>query len=342
MAIDNDQAQIILDTIKRSKKILLHCHPFSDPDSVGSVLAMNIVLKNMGKDVVSIGGDTELPNKFDNLPHREWILPKNYTEIDLEEFDLFIILDSSSVTQITQIEEVKFPKELNTIVIDHHASNTKYGKLNLIDGSHSSTSQILYDLFVSWGVAIDSKIAACLLVGIFGDTGGFKNQNTNSEAFLVASKLSKICPDYHKFILGLDTRKPVEIEMMGLALSSIEKYCSERVAFSLIGFNEIKKRRFSKEQALEGLVADILKSVEGWDLVASLVEAQSGIVTVSLRTRNENIYDVSKIAQKIGENGGGHKGAAGTTIYGHLEYAKDALLTIIIETFPQLKQLGPS
>lgn len=172
---------------------------------------------------------------------------------------------------------------------------------------------------------------------MFADTGGFKYLNTTPEVLEVASKLSKINPNYHKLVFDLEnSRDPVEIEMMGLALSSIEKHFSEHVVFSLIPYEEIKKRDLTKSQAMEGLVAGTLRSVLGWDLVASLVEAEPNVTTVSLRTRDENKFDVSKIAKSIGKNGGGHKGAAGTTIYKSLNEAKQDLLKLIAKTFPGL------
>jgi len=330
----------ILEAIQKSNKILLHCHPYPDPDSIGSTLAMTAVLKKLNKDARPITGDTEYPQNLMGFPNREWLQTKNYTQINPQEFDLFLILDSSSPSQVTQLAEITFPETMNTIVIDHHVTNTKYGKINLIEPNYSSTSQILYELFKLWGVKINSDIAVCLFMGIFADTGGFKYLNSTPEVFQIASELVKINPNYQKLVFNLENnKKPIEIEMTGLALSSIEKYFSDNVVLSVIPYEEIKKRRLSKDEAMEGLVANLLKTVAGWNLVASLVEAEPNIVTVSLRTRDENQFDVSKIAKNVGEKGGGHKGAAGTTIKEPLEKAKQSLLKAFEKTFPVLGKM---
>lgn len=327
----------ILEAIQKSSKILLHCHPYPDPDSIGSVLAMAGVLKKLGKDVIPIIGDSEYPQSLTGLPHHDWIQPKNYTQIDPKEFDLFIILDSSSPSQVSQLTEVTFPENMNTIMIDHHTTNSKYGKINLVEPTYCSTSQILYELFNLWGVKIDPDIAVCLFMGIFADTGGFKYLNSTPEVLQIASKLVEINPEYHKIVFDLEnSKKPIEVEMTGLALSSIEKFFSGNVVLSLIPYGEIKKRNLSKSDAMEGLVASLLKSVVGWNLVASLVEAEPRIVTVSIRTRDENKYDVSKIAKLVGVKGGGHKGAAGTTINEPIDAAKKTLLEAFAKTFPEL------
>ncbi len=327
----------ILEAIQKSNQVLLHCHPYPDPDSVGSVLAMSAFLKKLGKDITVISGDTEYPQNLMGFPNREWIQPKNYTQIDPSKFDLFLILDSSSPSQITQLAEIEFTDNMNTVVIDHHATNSSFGKLNLVESTYSSTSQILYELFKVWKVEISPDIAVCLFMGIYADTGGFKYLNSTPKTLQIASELATINPNYHKLIFDLENnKKPIEVEMTGLALSSIEKHFSDHVILSVIPYEEIKIRNLSKNDAMEGLIASLLKTVVGWDLVASLVEAEPNSVTVSLRTRDENKFDVSKIAKTVGEKGGGHKGAAGTTILESLDKAKETLLQTIGKTFPEL------
>ena len=328
----------ILDSIKQSKKILLHCHPFPDPDSIGSVLSMEAVLTKMGKEVTCIIGDSQYPEYLTSLPNHDRIQLKNYSEIDPKEFNLFIILDSSSLTQISQKKEVIFPDTLKTIVIDHHKTNSQFGNINFVDSGSSSTSEILFKLFDAWGIEIDRNIAICLLLGIFADTGGFRYPNATPETLHIVSELSAIYPDYHKFVFDLENnKKPIELEMLGLALSNIHEYYSSQVVFSVISNEDLRSRNISKEDSMEGLIGNTLRSVSGWTLVESLVEAEPDIVTVSLRTRDEKRYDVSKIAKSIGENGGGHTGAAGTTIHKPLGEAITSLLGVISEFYPELK-----
>jgi phosphoesterase RecJ-like protein len=233
--------------------------------------------------------------------------------------------------------EVVFPERMNTVVIDHHPTNNGFGKINLVEPTYSSTSHILYDLFTLWKVEFDPDAAICLFVGIFADTGGFRYLNSTPEVLEIAAKLARINPNYHEVVFDLENnRSPIEIEMMELALSSIEKHFSGHVVFSVIPYKEIKKRNLNKSHAMEGLVASTLRSVMGWNLVASLVEAEPDIVTVSLRTRDENRFDVSKIAKIVGQGGGGHRGAAGTIIHEPLEMARQSLLDKIKELFPDL------
>lgn len=327
----------ILESIEKSSNILLHCHPFPDPDSIGSTLSMAKFLKHKNKSFTIISGDTPLPSYVKDWPQINIIQPKSYSDIEISDFDLFIILDSSAPTQISQLSKVELPSDLNTIVIDHHVTNQGFAKQNLIEHSYSSTCQIIYDLFKIWNYKIDEETALYIFMGMFADTGGFRYLNSTQEVFSTISELTKINPDYHKFVFNLENvKRPIEIEMMGLALSSLEKHFSDNVVLSLIPHIEIEKRKINRNDAMEGLVANTLRSVDGWNLVASLVEAEKGITTVSIRARDEEKYDVSIIARSIGINGNGHKGAAGTTIHKPLYEAKNELLNAFKNEFADL------
>ncbi len=329
----------ILSAIKDSKNILLHCHLYPDPDSIGSVLAMTAALKQLGKRVTPIMGDSEFPEYFIDIPNKDWFVTKNYSQINPEDYDLFLILDSSGPHMVTQTGDVVFPKTMKTIAIDHHRTNHINADINLIDTLCSSTSELLFQLFSHWKIKIDKDMALQLFLGIFADTGGFKYMNTSPETFRVASELVKINSNYHSLAYAIENHhKALDLEIMGLALSSIEKYSNNQIAFSIFPYELIQQKSLSRDEASEALIPDTLRTVTDWRIVASLVEMSPGEIQVSLRTRYEDDYDVSKIAKAIGEKGGGHRGAAGTTIKQPLDTAKQSLLAIISELYSEFKE----
>jgi len=327
----------IKNEIEAASNILLHCHPYPDPDSVCSTLALQDVLVGMGKRVIIIRGDSDIPANLADLENLESIKNLEWAQVDKMAYDLFIILDSSSLSHVSQKVEVVIPNGMTTIVIDHHKTNTQFGAINLIEGDYASTMQILYELFNLWGLSLSKTVALYLFVGIYTDTGGFRYPVATLDVFQVASALVRLQPDYHTLLFSIENNKsPIELEMLGLALSSIEKHHNDRIVFSSISHLEIKKRQLTRGEAMEGLVADTLRSVQGWHVVASLVEAEPGVVTVSLRTRDELKYDMSLIATHVGVKGGGHRGAAGTTIHKGLMQAKEELLEKLLLHFPDL------
>lgn len=323
--------------IDKSKKILLHCHPGPDGDSVGSSLAFYHVLKNMGKDVVVIQGDNQIPKNLMTIPGADKITPKNIFQIDLNQYDLFIINDSSSTKQISRLGELKFPKKLMTIVIDHHLSSEKYAKINLVLPKYPATCQVLFELFQLKKVKITPKIAACLFIGIYTDTGGYKYINSTYKTLTIASALAKIYPKFPELIFDVENNdEPDRLKFISFLLKNIETHYSNHVAIASISYNQIQSEQFSS-QTLNGYseISNMLKSVVGWDIALTLIEVQPDVVKVSFRTRDSKTYDLSKIAVAT-KSGGGHRAAAGATINQSLDEAKKTILNIIKKIYPKI------
>lgn len=323
--------------IDRSKKILLHCHPGPDGDCVGSSLAFYHVLKNMGKDVVIIQGDNPIPKNLLTIPGVDKITPQNIFQTELDKFDLFIINDSSSIKQITRLGDFKLPKNLNTIVIDHHLSSEKFAKINLVLPKSPATCQILFELFQLKKIKITPKIAACLYVGLYTDSGGFKYILTTHKTLSIASILSKIYPKFTQLIFEIENNdEPDRLKFISVLLNSIEHYFSGHVALASISYEQIQSQKFNS-QTLNNYseIPNMLKSVVGWDIALAMMEIQPNVVKVSFRTRDSKTYDLSKIAVAT-KSGGGHRAAAGATINQSLDEAKKTILSIIKKIYPKI------
>ncbi|HAO64904.1 TPA: hypothetical protein DCQ44_02895 [Candidatus Taylorbacteria bacterium] len=323
----------ILEEIKKAKNILLHCHPSPDPDSVGGVLATMQVLETMGKKVTVIKGDSEVPLSFRALPGFEKIERKNFFEVDLSEFDLFLIQDTGGINQISRIAPVVFPSFLKTIAIDHHATNDNFAEINLVDPTYPATCQILFDLFTIWNVKITPEIAKCLMLGIFTDTGGFRFPTTTPSTLRVAANLAEIAPDYTSIIAFMnDSSTPGVIAFQGLALGSVTLHCGEHLAVSAVSFNSLQEKKIGREETFPD-IANILKSVIGWEIGVKIVEDQPGGVKVSFRTRDAKKWDVSKIATSLG--GGGHKAAAACYLKTSLDEAVKKVVEAVDSIYPE-------
>jgi len=321
--------------IDRAQTILLCCHPSADPDSVGSVLALMHYLESVGKKVMAIRGDDELSKGLLTLPGSEKIINKNFLEIDVSDYDLFIATDSSSSDQVTKRGEMTQEMRNKTTVIDHHKTDIGWGFVNCVIKDSPATAQIIYDLFEVLGAEITSEMAKCLFAGIYADTGGFKYPTTSRHTFEIAGKLVQITPDFSKVIFEYENSyEPENIKYLGLALSLIETYFNGRVALSPVPLSEMKRLGIKAVHTFKMEISNILKSVIGWEIGVALTETEAGKTDVSLRTRDADKWDVSKIAKALG--GGGHSAAAGATIYKPLPEAKDLLLSTIENLYPEL------
>ncbi len=298
----------ILRKIKKAKKILINCHRGPDSDSVGSALALSRVLKSMGKQV-SVICPSDIPADLTFLDGADLIIRVNFSTFNFSEYDLFLILDSSTYGMVTGLKDSEKPT-IDNVVIDHHASNEKFGKFNLIDAKMTSTGELLFRAFTDWKVDIDGDTAECLLTGIIGDTGSFQYQNVGQETLETAAKLIEKGADKDKIIYNIYRNIDFkEVKMWGKFIESMmieENFVW--AAVSLSTYKDFGEYPYAKED-----VANLLfPIVKGTDFGIVMVETSENILSVSFRSRSG--FDVSKIAEEVG--GGGHKAAAGARIEG--------------------------
>ncbi len=337
MSINKKISKQIWKEIKKAKNILLTFHPNPDGDSVGNNLALYHALTNLGKKVTLISGDSPYPLNMVMLPGSKKVVQKNFFETDLSTFDLFLITDISSQDRISRINEVVFPKTLKTILIDHHVCQRHFADINLVESDYPATCQIIFEFFKLNKVKITPEIAACLFLGIYTDTGGFKYPNTTQSTFLMAANLVKIYPKFDKLIFELENNDhPDRLKFLSLILSSIETEFSNQVAIASLSFETIKNNNLNQSSVSSSDIANILKSVINWQIGICLIEHQPNSVKASFRTRDAEKFDVSKIAIALG--GGGHKAAAGLAFRDiSLSEAKTKILKTLKKVYPRLK-----
>ncbi|MDD5165378.1 MAG: DHH family phosphoesterase [Candidatus Pacebacteria bacterium] len=321
-----EQAPLILAEIQKAKNILFHCHPSPDPDSVCSALAMKLACEQLGKKVTVIRGDAALlSDGFSLFPGIESVVGKNFNEVDLPEFDLFIALDSGSPDRVSAKNPPIFPLSIRSINIDHHKSNTQFADINLVEMC-TSTTVILYQLFLLWGIEITHGIALNLFMGLYTDSGGLKYHPVDYRVFQIATALVKTAPDFVDVIFHMENSQNKQaIYFEKIALNSIETFLSENIVMTSISLKQIQENGI----AIDSIHTDIpnkLKSVIGWNVGMILVEREPGIVKVSMRSRDIERFDVSKLAVALG--GGGHRAAAGIRFSGiSLDEAKEKIVS---------------
>jgi phosphoesterase RecJ-like protein len=198
----------ILELVRSSKKILLHLHPVPGGDSIGSTLAMWNALGEMGKDVTLISGDSPTPADFSSLPGFEHITPLSFPEVDLSEYDLFLILDTGGPDKVTTKTSIVFPPHLRTVLIDHHMQNKQFTEIILVDSNAPATAKILYELFSAWNLPISEAVAICLFVGIYYDTMALTIPRTSTRELEILTELSRAAPRFSKTLFSIDNNRP--------------------------------------------------------------------------------------------------------------------------------------
>lgn len=299
----------ILERIKKADRILLNCHMGPDPDSIGSALAMYQVLKKMRKHVRIIC-PTEVVDYVAFLKHFDKIEKVNFSTIDYSDFDLFILLDTSTWNFASGKESPR--PNIFTIVIDHHKTNLGYGDMNLLDKKISSAGEILYSVFEDWGVKIDKDIATSLLAGIIGDTGVFRFPGVSPRTLEIAGKLIKKGADKDGIIFNLCFSIEFnQFKFWGEALSNLQLDKKHRFAWIAIPY-EVYIKYGGKKGLKESTATKFAQSIKGSNFGIIMVEEEKEKLDISLRSRTG--LDVSQIALELG--GGGHQYAAGGGVKG--------------------------
>ncbi len=326
-----EKAPLILAEIKKAKSILLHCHPSPDPDSVGSALAVKFAVEQLGKKVTVIKGDSDIPQAFMHFPGAKDILMKSFWEIDVADYDLFIIVDSD-IAGVSRIKQVELPTTMIVINIDHHKTNKGLGLINVTDKSYPATGQLLFDIFKEMGIKITSEIAANLFMGMYTDTGGFKYEATSPATFKVAAELVKIYPDFSKLIAEMENSTTLgDLAFSAAALSSLKTECKGKLLLSIVPYSLLQEKNIPDVSISAGAVSTILRKVGTFPVVGSLIEARPNKVKASFRSQDADLYDVSKLTASMG--GGGHKAAAGASLDMSLEDAEKLVLLKVKELF---------
>lgn len=301
------QAKEILKKIKAAGKILITSHTSPDMDAIGALLSCYHVLKQEGKKRAEAVLADAVPQELKFLPRSEEIKRKEISDLDLEEYDLLLFLDSASLHRVSQKNGFStLPGGIFSVNIDHHKTNEQYASLNLVE-EISSTSELLYNLFQQWGMKITKEIALCLLTGIMGDTGGFQYSGTTGDSFKIAGQLVDLGAD--PALVSYHTLRNVPLEKLhfwGLCLAKMKLGAAgeKKYVLSALSFAEIE--RFGGRGVKEGSES-FFGQVKNTDFGVLITEQEKGVLSGSLRSRGST--DVSLLAVALG--GGGHKGAAG-------------------------------
>ena len=302
----------INDLISNSKSILLLTHESPDGDAIGSVLSFYHYLTSINKSVDMVILD--VPKVFDFLPCIDRIVDNVNRE-----YDLGIVLDCASRERIGQNEDL-FSRCKNTIVIDHHISNTNYGDVNYVMGDISSCCQVVYYLFKDLDISINREIGDAIITGVLTDTNGFGHCGVDGNTFNLASELNDIGVDIHGIyqkVLWMKTMP--QYNLMKIGMDRLEFLCDRKIAFTYILEDD-----FDKVGAIlgehEGIV-DIGRNIDGV-LVSIFIRENNGW-TISLRSTG--MIDVGKIALNLG--GGGHRMASGGKLYGSFDEVKDIVIS---------------
>lgn len=304
----------IFNQILIANNILLVTHQNPDGDAIGSVSAMSHFLNTINKTHKTYCVHTT-PEKLKKYPHL--INIQNNTQVwSDEKIDLILVLDCGDLKYAGVDEHINNLINSPTIInIDHHATNKKFGHINLIIDKASSTTEILYHFFRQNNTHFTKQISFSLLVGLMTDTENFTNPGTNSQALSVASRLIETGANFNLVKEIFIRDKSIEIlKLWGEVFSRLNKHEATDIVYTYVTRKDLLDKNLTDNE-VEG-IANFLNNLGEGKACLVLKELGEGKIKGSFRTTRDDV-DVSAMAQLFG--GGGHKKAAGFTMDGAIE-----------------------
>ena len=322
----NDDFGKAVELIGKSESVLITTHIKPDGDACGCVVAFCDALRGMGKKAQPLFLSA-VPEWYGFLLSEK--VPVLGEDVSVEElgngqlgeFDLIIVVDADSYTQLGDFAQYLKHNDKPVLVIDHHATSDGVGDVQLLDSTAAATGLILLELFEGAGWPVTEKMAVALFAAIATDTGWFQFNNTGSRVYAAAARLTDAGANptdiyeklYHSF-------SHARFKLMAVMLSTLEFHFDGRLATQHI-LQQDFERPGTTSADTENLINECHR-IGAIETSALFIELEDGRIRCSLRSKGG--VDVSKIAQKFG--GGGHKPAAGTFLPGPMEHAKQLIL----------------
>jgi bifunctional oligoribonuclease and PAP phosphatase NrnA len=308
--LSEDLLKQLRQQLETAHRVLVTSHVRPDGDAIGSLLGWGLSLQAAGKDVQMVLSDG-VPSSYCHLSGSEQVRLR-----PTGSFDWVVVLDCSDLNRTGNVLNGTGLPDLN---VDHHITNLKFAKVNLVDTSAVATSEILAGLIGSLGLPMIQPVAAALLTGIITDTIGFRTSNVTPKVLRLAADLMEqggnLAELYHQALVKHSFEAT---RFWAAGLNQLER--DGRLVWATLTQADRKAASYSGRDDAD--LINVLSSIEDSDIAVIFVEQPHNHVKVSWRAQPG--FDVSKLATQFG--GGGHPAASGAEIDGNLESIRPVIL----------------
>ena len=290
----------IFNKIKAYKDIIILRHSRPDGDCMGSSLGLREILKTSfpDKNIYSIGRDNSMFLNF---------LGSEDDDVDEEVYQRALVLVLDTATR-DRIDNDKYHLANELIKIDHHIAVENYGTINYIREDFPATASIIMDFYSEFKdeLKLTKQAAKYLYVGLVTDTGRFKYRGVNSHVMRLGADMLDAELDLEDIYAHLYIKSAASFKLQGYILNNF-KTTENGVSYFFVTKKIQKKFKITPEDASS--LVNVLDSIRGNLIWIFFIELEKGI-RVRLRSR---FVAVDHIANNY--RGGGHKQAAGATLY---------------------------
>jgi phosphoesterase RecJ-like protein len=308
------ELDVVAKLIGATHRIYVLTHVEPDGDAIGSLLGLGWALQALGKDVVLACSDP-VPLPFQFLPGSNLVTDKKAVNPEL-----VIAVDASDPPRLGKLFDPERFGDAPILVIDHHITNVRFGRVNAIDPTAASSAELVLDLIDRLGVAVNPYIATCLLTGILTDTRSFRTSNTTPGSLRAAVRLMEAGAPLADINRRVFESKPLAaLKVLGRALANLQ--IDGRIVWTQV--TQAMLTECGASPGNGGGVVNVLSGTRDADIAVVFREQPDGKIEVGIRSAPG--LSVADVAVSLG--GGGHPQAAGCVLPGPLPEAQARVLT---------------
>lgn len=306
------EASAIAELVGAAHNIVILQADNPDGDSLGSALALEQILGDMGKEPYMYCG-VDMPAHLKYLPGWDRV------SMDLpSQFDLSIVVDTSALSLFEQAAKtgvLTTVKSKPVIVLDHHdVENTLDFARVICNKPTVATGELIYELAKQLDWPLNHEALNAIAVSILSDSLGLMTDATSARTIHVVAELVEQgvkLPEIENLRRELNRKSPELTRYKGELLQRIEYADDNRIAFVTIPWNEIEK--YSPEYNPSILVMDEMRQTIGTALAVAFKVYPDGKITGKIRC-NYGFPIGNALAEHFG--GGGHPYASGFKVTG--------------------------
>ena len=291
--------------------ILTHKRP--DGDTIGCAAALMELLRGLGKTAWLLESQDATRLFQEYLEGRT--APADFTP------DTVVSVDVA--TQNLLPPNAQPYRDRIDLAIDHHPSQEFFARQTWVETDKAACGELLYALAVELD-GLNERVATPLYVAVSTDTGCFVYSNTTPNTHRVAAELMAAGAPYQRLNKKhFRTKTLARMRLEGLILQNLKLYHGGSVAVAPISLAMMAQAGATEDDAED--IAAFVGLIEGVRHSATIRELCRGECKISLRTAAE--LNASDVCARLG--GGGHKAAAGCTVYGSVTEAERAIVEAI-------------
>ena len=321
-----NQLNNVIEAFREHDRYLILIHDKPDGDALGSGTALALFLAKLGKRSAVLS-PSAIPErlafvKSPDVMYFEQNVPEEYA------YEAVITADVASTSLLCGLEAV-LSRGVD-IVIDHHRVNTVDAPVKYVDENAAATGEIIFSLCSMYAMVMhnnvfDTALCSALYTAISSDTGCFRYGNTTAETLDIASKLMSVGIPAEEINRRLfDTKTLAQIRTEQLAYQKLALYHDNRLALIVIDCKELEEIGASEEDT--DTLSQLARMIVGVQIGVLMREKcyPDGKIGYKFSVRSNVDTDVSALCAVF--NGGGHKKAAGCTIFDTKQAALEAFV----------------